>query len=82
MLKLSEGQLIGVNFGTDDNPYVVVGQIQHSYNGITHYVDEDGIRLGVINRDDPRMLVLNPINESNPFSVPTKIENNHVVAWS
>ena len=89
MLELSEGQIIGVNYGSNDDPYVLVGRIscisssQHDPIWF-QYADSDGQTVGYVKRNEVERVILNMTSQPhlNPFSSPTKIENNHVVNWS
>ena len=87
MLELSEGQIIGVNHGSNDDPYVLVGQITRissaKYDPIWfQYSNLEGRPIGYVKRNESERVVVNVLDhETTPWVLPAKIKNNMVLAW-
>jgi hypothetical protein len=83
-MKLTTNQLIGINDGSDDNPYMAtVGEVVKASASMIVLRDPEftGTIVAKIAKEDFHRIVLNPCNQDNPYAMPAKISNNMVVAW-
>tara|TARA_R110000824_G_scaffold67157_4_gene173909 strand:- start:126 stop:428 length:303 start_codon:yes stop_codon:yes gene_type:complete len=91
-ISIQNGDIIGINYGTNEAPYVVAGIAgmpnpgDKSNKGNIFIRDEEtGQKIAVITMTSPSelsRLVLNPVNLEKPFAQPTRILNNVAIAWT
>ena len=90
-ISIQNGDIIGVNYGTNESPYVVPGTAgipnpgDKANRGNIFIRNEETGEKTIIAMDSPSeqsRIVLNPIRPDNPFAQPTRILNNVVIEWS
>jgi hypothetical protein len=83
-MNISKNQIIGVNDGSDDNPYMAtVGAVSKVTSTliVLRDVEFTGMIVAKLSPKDFHRIVLNPCNDEDWSAIPARIENNMVVAW-